>query len=116
MDLSEIARIWTEGCIIKSDLMKSLVETIKKDSKIIFSEPWSSIIKKSHADVQAVATKCINSQLHIPCFLESLNYFHGLNTADGSANLIQAQRDYFGAHTYKLKDDESQKSYHTEWI
>lgn len=115
VNLSEIARIWTEGCIIKSDLMKSFVNTLRDDNDILFSEPWCSIIKKNHADIQSVVTKSINHQLHIPCLLEALNYFYGLKTANGSANLIQAQRDYFGAHTYQIKDDNSGKNYHTQW-
>ncbi len=115
VNLSEIARIWTEGCIIKSDLMKSLVESLKDGHSILFSAQWSSTIKKTHPSIQSVTTKCINSQIYIPCLLEAINFYHGFKTADGSANLIQAQRDYFGAHTYQRKDDTSGKSYHTEW-
>jgi 6-phosphogluconate dehydrogenase len=47
--------------------------------------------------------------------MESVNFFHGIKTAKSTANVIQAQRDYFGAHTYKKLDDVSGKSYHTEW-
>lgn len=115
VDLSEIARIWTEGCIIKSDFMKSLVTTLKNNSPILFSQPWSSIINTSYTSIQSVVIKCIESQLHIPCLMEATNYFHGIKTADGSANLIQAQRDYFGAHTYQRKDDQSGRNYHTDW-
>ncbi len=115
VNLSEIARIWTEGCIIKSDFMKSLANTSKDENPILFSEPWSSILKKSHKDIQNVVIKNVTNQLHVPCLMEALNYFHGIKIADGSANLIQAQRDYFGAHTYQLKGDESGKKYHTKW-
>jgi len=116
VNLSEIARIWTEGCIIKSDFMKSLVKSLKSNKSILFDDQWNSVIKKTHASIQSVVIKCIHSQTHIPCLTEATNFFHGFKTANCSANLIQAQRDYFGAHTYQRKNDTSGKHYHTKWI
>lgn len=101
--------------INKNVLITAGAQGIGDDNDILFSEPWCSVIKKNHVDIQSVVTKSINHQLHIPCLLEALNYFYGLKTANGSANLIQAQRDYFGAHTYQIKDDNSGKNYHTQW-
>lgn len=113
VNLSETARIWTEGCIIKSDFMKELVEHLKtKDSLLI---KLSQTLLKTHASAQNVAIEGIKRELHIPCLLEAVNFFHGIKTAKSTANVIQAQRDYFGAHTYKRIDDPSEKSYHTEW-
>ena len=115
VNLAEVARIWTEGCIIKSDLMKELASMLETNKAIVFQEPFSEIIKKTHASIQAVAMACIQNEIHIPCLLEAANYFHGIKTARSSANLIQAQRDYFGAHTYQRIDDPSGDSYHTDW-
>ena len=115
VNLAEVARIWTEGCIIKSDLMKNIVETLQHHNNLLFNKPWSSILSECHKSIQAVVIKCIENQEHIPCLTEALNYFHGIKIGDGSANLIQAQRDYFGAHTYKKKNDPSEQSYHTLW-
>ena len=113
VDLSAIARIWTEGCIIKSDFMKDLVEHLKTDGSILLK--FSEIIQKTHASAKSVIIESIKKELHIPCLMESVNFFHGIKTAKSTANVIQAQRDYFGAHTYKKLDDVSGKSYHTEW-
>lgn len=113
VNLSETARIWTEGCIIKSDFMKELVEHLKTDGSLLFK--LSENIKKTHPSAQSVAIEGIKRELHIPCLLEAVNYFHGIKTAKSTANLIQAQRDYFGAHTYKRIDDPTGVSYHTEW-
>lgn len=113
VNLSEIARIWTEGCIIKSDFMKALVEHLKTDKSLLFQ--LSETIKKTHHSAQLVAMIGIKKELPIPCLLEAVNFFHGIKTAYSSANLIQAQRDYFGAHTYRRVDDLSGRSYHTEW-
>ncbi len=49
-------------------------------------------------------------------FSESVNFFNGFTTSNSPANLIQAQRDYFGAHTYQRIDDNSGKFHHTNWI
>ena len=115
VDLSEIARIWTEGCIIKSDFMKQLVGYMKSSKSILLNENMVPTIKKLHSSAQAVIVQCIKNELHIPCLLEATNFYHGIKTAHCSANIIQAQRDYFGAHTYKKLNDPSEKSYHTEW-
>jgi 6-phosphogluconate dehydrogenase len=53
--------------------------------------------------------------LPISCFSESINFFNTYTTANSPANLIQAQRDYFGAHTYQRIDDETGTFYHTKW-
>jgi len=115
VNLSEVARIWTAGCIIKSDFMKELVECLNADSSILLNDQIIPIIKKLHPSIQTVVAKCIQKEIHIPCLSEAVNFYHGIKTAYLSANVIQAQRDYFGAHTYKRKDDLSGKSYHTQW-
>ena len=115
INLSEIARIWTEGCIIKSNFMKKLVEYLKVDSTILGHEKLIPLIRQAHPAAKAVAIGCISREIHAPCLLEAVNFFHGLKTARSSANLIQAQRDYFGAHSYQRVDAPSGKRYHTEW-
>jgi 6-phosphogluconate dehydrogenase len=116
VDLSGVARIWTAGCIIKSDFMKELVGYLKTDSSILFNDNISPTIKKTYSAAQEVAIACLKKELHVPCLLEAVNFYHGIKTADCSANLIQAQRDYFGAHTYKRKDNPEGESHHTEWV
>ena len=64
---------------------------------------------------KAVAKAAIDAEVHLPCLLEALNFFHGYKTVHSSANLIQAQRDFFGAHTYQRTDDPTGKSHHTLW-
>lgn len=113
VNLSEIARIWTKGCIIQSDFMKQLVEHFKTGGSILFK--LSETLQKTHASAQLVAIEGLKRELPIPCLLEAVNFFHGMKTANGSANLIQAQRDYFGAHTYQRIDDVFGNSYHTKW-
>jgi len=115
VNLSEVARIWTEGCIIKSDFMKDIVQFLKMDPSLLLNKNIIPVIQKAHSSIQAVTKASIENEIHIPCLLEALNFYHGIKTEYSSANLIQAQRDYFGAHTYKKINDPSGDSYHTEW-
>ena len=115
LNLSEIARIWTNGCIIKSDLMKELVETLKETDSIITSASFISQIKSLKPSINKVVSQCVLNELVIPCLSESVQFFNGFTNANSSANIIQAQRDYFGAHTYQKIDDASENFYHTNW-
>ena len=115
LNLSEIARIWTNGCIIRSDLMVGLVPLLRETNDIL--SHGSIINELSELKPQAAATvaKCIVHGFPIPCFSEAINFFNGITTGRSTANMIQAQRDYFGAHTYQRLDDDSGKYYHTQW-
>ncbi len=115
LNLSEIARIWTAGCIIKSDLMMDLVEVLKSSTSILKNDKIINQIKSLKPLANKVIAECILSELPIPCLSESVNFFNSYTTANSSANIIQAQRDYFGAHTYQRTDDPSKKFHHTNW-
>ncbi|MCL4162441.1 UNVERIFIED_CONTAM: hypothetical protein GTU68_027798 [Idotea baltica] len=113
--LSEIARIWTEGCIIKSTLMQSLVEVFKDTTNILTNPQLIESINQYKPSVKKVVSQCVLNDITVPSLSESIQFFSGIKTANSSANLIQAQRDYFGAHTYQRLDDDALKSYHTNW-
>lgn len=115
LNLSEIARIWTNGCIIKSDLMVDLISILKKDDNILNHKALIKKVKLLKPSINNVVAQCILSELAIPSLSESVNFFNGYTTAKSSANIIQAQRDYFGAHTYQRTDDDSGKFHHTNW-
>ena len=116
LNLSEIARIWTAGCIIKSELMVELVEVLKSSTSILKHDKIINRIKSLKPSTNKVIAECIFSELPVPCLSESVNFFNSYTTANSSANLIQAQRDYFGAHTYQRIDDPAGKFHHTNWI
>jgi 6-phosphogluconate dehydrogenase len=115
LNLSEIARIWTGGCIIKSDLMADLVEVLKKSNSILKSQTIINQIKVLKPSANKIVSQSILKELPIPCLSESVNFFNGFTTANSSASIIQAQRDFFGAHTYQRNDDASERFYHTNW-
>lgn len=115
LNLSELARIWTNGCIIRSDFMSELVEVFKTTNDILTNLPIIEKLNTLKPNIKKLVSECVLNDLPIPCFMESINFFNAYSTANSSANLIQAQRDYFGAHTYQRKDDDSNKFYHTDW-
>lgn len=115
LNLSEIARIWTNGCIIKSNLMRTLVAILKETDNILIEESIVKQIKALKPSANQVISQCIMNELAIPCFSEAINFLNNFSTANSTANLIQAQRDFFGAHTYQRNDDDTEKFYHTNW-
>ena len=115
LNLSEIARIWTSGCIIKSRLMEDLVETYKRRTNLLTDKKIVKGLNHYKSSVKTVVLQSILNDLSTPVLSEALQFFNGITTAYTSANIIQAQRDYFGAHTYQRLDDNSGKNYHTNW-
>ena len=115
LNLVEIARIWTAGCIIKSDLMMELVEVFKASESILKNKTVINKIKLIKPSANKVVSECVLNELPIPCLSESINFFNNYTTANSSANLIQAQRDFFGAHTYQRNDEISGNFFHTNW-
>jgi 6-phosphogluconate dehydrogenase len=115
LNLSEIARIWTNGCIIRSAFMEKLVNVCDKNADLFENE----IILKQIQDLKSsLKTFCMTSMQHdlpISCHVEALNYLNALSGNRPTANIIQAQRDFFGAHTYQKINDKIGKFYHTNW-
>ncbi len=115
LNLSEIARIWTNGCIIRSTLMEELVAVFKETTNILTNEALIDSLKQLKPSVKKVVSECLLNDLTTPALSEAIQFFNGITTAYTSANVIQAQRDYFGAHTYLRLDDDSGTPHHTNW-
>jgi len=115
LNLSELARIWTNGCIIKSDLMIELVAVFKTTNNLLTDDKIIQKLEELKPAIKKVVSECILNELPISNLGESINFLNSFSISNSSANLIQAQRDYFGAHTYQRIDDNSEKFYHTNW-
>ena len=87
----------------------SLLLNILSNSKII------ATLNSLKPDANKIVAEAILAELPIPCLAEAVIFLNSYSTANSSANIIQAQRDYFGAHTYQRMDDNSGKFYHTNW-
>ena len=115
LNLSEIARIWTNGCIIKSSLMQELVVVFKNTSNILTDPELIKRVNRYKPSAKKVVSQCVLNDITIPALSESIQFLNGISTKYASANVIQAQRDYFGAHKYQRLNDDSVKHHHTNW-
>jgi len=119
VNLPEIARIWKGGCIIKAAFLGK-IQTAFTDNPnlpnlLLAPEFKQSILDRQQAwrDVLVLANKM---GIPVPAFSASLNYFDSYRQERLPQNLTQAQRDYFGAHTYERTDKPRGEFFHTEWI
>ncbi len=115
IDLTELARIWTNGCIIRSELMNTLSSILKEQKRILQHPFFAEQVTKLSPALNSVVAHATENNIAIPCLSSAVNYLHAYIQKQSSANIIQAQRDFFGAHTYERKDDKSGKKYHTNW-
>lgn len=115
LNLPELARIWTNGCIIRSRFMEYLVLILQQTDRVLFDERTQKAVSDSRPYLDQFVIESFKAGLDSPCFTAAANFMNGYTTITSNANIIQAQRDYFGAHTYKRTDDPEGPSHHTDW-
>lgn len=116
VNIAEVVRIWKGGCIIRSALLNDLRKAYLEDdqlSNIIHSPVFVNTLKTLRQSAADLCSTSINNKLPAAAFAASLNYFDAYCSERLPANLIQAQRDLFGAHTYERID--AAGSFHTDW-
>lgn len=115
IQLNELARIWTNGCIIRSALMEQFVEVVAESDHLLLHPTTISQIQKAKPSLIKVCIESLKAGFAVPALSEALNFLNGIVTKESAMNLIQAQRDYFGAHAYERIDDTTGKAHHTQW-
>ena len=116
INMSELARIWTNGCIIRSDLMLQFIEILNEESDhLLLNTKLASSITSNYKSITRLITAGLEADLNLPVFSSCLNYFLALKRKHSPANLIAAQRDYFGAHGYFAVGDSENSLHHTDW-
>ncbi len=115
INLSEVARIWTEGCIIKSRLMKELIITLTGVDDLLEAEDFVTEILSGEESLHTVIKQGMGQRIALPSFSAAWNYLVAMSTENSVANMIQAQRDAFGAHTYKRTDKPFDQNFTTNW-
>ncbi|MEO0321512.1 MAG: NADP-dependent phosphogluconate dehydrogenase [Myxococcota bacterium] len=105
-DLSAIARIWTAGCIIRARFLEPVAEALAEDPArpLALAPAFAGELRRRMPAFRRVVASGVRAGLPIPGLAASLSWLDSLATADGTANVIQAQRDYFGSHTFRRKD------------
>ena len=118
LDYGTIAKIWRKGCIIRSVFLEKITQAYEKNrnlENLLFDEFFIQKIESSLLAWRQVVAEGALHGVALPAMSSGLSYFDGLSTPHSAANLIQAQRDYFGAHTYERVDWERGKFFHTNW-
>jgi 6-phosphogluconate dehydrogenase len=116
LNLSDIATIWRGGCIIRAKFLNRIVEAYRRDAalhNLLLDRYFTRIIKKAQRNWRVAVSTAIKHGVAVPAFSASLAYFDSYRSARLPANLLQAQRDFFGAHTYERIDKPG--VFHTEW-
>src|SRR6202008_4616734 len=117
LNLSDIATIWRGGGIIRAKFLNRIVEAYRRDPalhNLLLDRYFTRAIRKAQPKWRLVLSTGIKHGLATPAFSASLAYFDSYRSARLPANLLQAQRDFFGAHTYERIDKPG--VFHTEWI
>lgn len=118
LDFGSIAGIWRKGCIIRSAFLNKITEAYRKNpdlENLLFDAFFQGKIGAAMHSLRKVVAEGALNGIALPSMSAALSYFDGLRTLHSAANLIQAQRDYFGAHTYERVDCEPGKFFHTDW-
>jgi len=114
----EIALMWRGGCIIRAHFLGDIKKAFdqKPDlSNLLLNDYFKSIIERNQDAWRKVIAKAVELGIPVPAFSSALAYYDGYRSEVLPANLIQAQRDYFGAHTYERVDKPRGEWYHTNW-
>jgi 6-phosphogluconate dehydrogenase len=116
LDLGEIARIWKGGCIIRAGFLNKIKKAFSDNPSLpnlLLAPEFKQTILDRQEAWREVLILANTLGIPVPAFSASLDYFDSYRRASLPQNLTQAQRDYFGAHTYQRIDQEG--SFHTEW-
>jgi 6-phosphogluconate dehydrogenase len=116
LDLESVSHIWRGGCIIRSALLTNICEAFKHNknlSNLLLDPGISQLLINMQTHLCKVVTQGCDLGVPIPALMASLGYFNSFCNKWLPANLIQAQRDYFGSHTYERVDEKG--TFHTEW-
>lgn len=114
-----IALMWRGGCIIRSVFLGKIKEAFDKNpdlTNLLIDPFFKEKIESSQESWRKVVSTAVNNGVWIPALSSALTYFDGYRNSRLPANLLQAQRDYFGAHTYERVDKPRGEFYHTNWI
>ncbi len=118
LNFGRIALLWRGGCIIRSTFLVKINEAYAKNPalpNLILDPYFRSIVENSQDSLRKVVSTALNNGIPVPTMAAALTYFDGYRTDRLPANLLQAQRDYFGAHTYERIDRPRGEIFHTNW-
>ena len=114
-----IAMVWRGGCIIRSRFLKNIKQAYDNEPELenlLLNDFFKTAITQSQTAWRKTIQFAVECGIPVPAFSSALAFFDGYRTAQLPANLLQAQRDYFGAHTYERIDKDRGEFFHTDWL
>ena len=118
LNFGEIAQIWRGGCIIRAAFLQKITEAYVRNpqlANLLLDSYFNKTVKKAQENWRKVVSLSAECGVPAPTFASALAYYDSYRSARLPANLLQAQRDYFGAHTYERTDKPRGKFYHIDW-
>jgi 6-phosphogluconate dehydrogenase len=118
LKFGDIALMWREGCIIRAQFLGRIKEAFDKNpdlQNLLLDDYFKKVIEENQAAWREVVATAVTNGIPVPAFSSALAYYDGYRSAVLPANLLQAQRDYFGAHTYERVDKPRGEFFHTNW-
>lgn len=119
LNYGRIASLWRGGCIIRARFLTKIQDAFAGDvglANLLLAPYFAEAINTSQAAWRDVVATAVRSGIAVPAFSSALSYYDSYRAERLPANLLQAQRDYFGAHTYERIDAERGKFFHTDWM
>jgi 6-phosphogluconate dehydrogenase len=116
LSFERIARVWRAGCIIRAHVLEDIRRAFDADAAIanlLLAPDLASALAQAQQGLRQVVAQAALHGVAAPAFMSALSYYDAYRSAQLPANLLQAQRDYFGAHTYQRTDRPGQ--FHTRW-
>lgn len=118
LNYGSVALMWRGGCIIRSQFLGKIKEAFTHNPQLkslLLDQYFLQEIQDRQTGWRQVVAKAVELGIPTPCFSTALSFYDGYRTAHLPANLLQAQRDFFGAHTYERVDQPRGKFFHTDW-
>lgn len=118
LDLGGIASIWRGGCIIRARFLNRITEAYRSDpalANLMLAPFFKDLLNRTQQNWREVVALAVRNGIPVPAFSASLGYYDSYRAERLPANLLQAQRDFFGAHTYERTDRPEGRFFHTDW-
>jgi 6-phosphogluconate dehydrogenase len=118
IDLGECSRIWKGGCIIRAQFLDKIKQAYQRRAdlpNLLLDPDFKSFVEQAQPNWRLAVATAIQTGVAVPGMSASIGYFDSYRTANLPLNLTQAQRDFFGSHTYERTDKPGQEPVHTEW-
>jgi 6-phosphogluconate dehydrogenase len=119
LPFGDIALLWRAGCIIRSRFLGDIKNSFERKPvpPSLLQDPFfAAEVKASEAGWRKAVMLAVGSGVAAPALSSALSFYDGYRCGNGSANIIQAQRDFFGAHTYQRIDSDETSHFHTRWL